>query len=49
MARLQYINAYAGGLAGFVARSRELAAAYGPRFEPPALLVRKAEAGETFA
>ncbi|HEY0692157.1 MAG TPA: 3-hydroxyacyl-CoA dehydrogenase NAD-binding domain-containing protein [Kribbella sp.] len=46
---LQYINAYAGGLPGFVARARELAAAYGPRFEPPALLVRKAEAGEHFA
>jgi 3-hydroxyacyl-CoA dehydrogenase/enoyl-CoA hydratase/3-hydroxybutyryl-CoA epimerase len=46
---LQYINAYEGGLAGFVARSRELAAAYGSRFEPPALLVRKAEAGEKFA
>jgi 3-hydroxyacyl-CoA dehydrogenase/enoyl-CoA hydratase/3-hydroxybutyryl-CoA epimerase len=45
---LQYINAYAGGLPGFVARARELAAAYGPRFEPPALLVRKAEAGEHF-
>ncbi|HEU4946429.1 MAG TPA: 3-hydroxyacyl-CoA dehydrogenase NAD-binding domain-containing protein [Kribbella sp.] len=46
---LQYINAYAGGLSGFIARTRELAAAYGPRFEPPALLLRKAEAGETFA
>jgi 3-hydroxyacyl-CoA dehydrogenase/enoyl-CoA hydratase/3-hydroxybutyryl-CoA epimerase len=46
---LQYINAYADGLPGFVARTRELAAAYGPRFEPPALLVRKAEAGERFA
>ncbi|ADB32733.1 3-hydroxyacyl-CoA dehydrogenase NAD-binding protein [Kribbella flavida DSM 17836] len=45
---LQYITAYAGGLPGFVARARELAAAYGPRFSPPALLVRKAEAGETF-
>ncbi|MFI5707704.1 3-hydroxyacyl-CoA dehydrogenase NAD-binding domain-containing protein [Kribbella sp. NPDC051620] len=45
---LQYINAYAGGLAGFVARSRELAHSYGPRFEPPALLTRKAEAGERF-
>jgi 3-hydroxyacyl-CoA dehydrogenase/enoyl-CoA hydratase/3-hydroxybutyryl-CoA epimerase len=44
---IQYINAYAGGLSGFVARTRELAAAYGSRFEPPALLVRKAEAGET--
>jgi 3-hydroxyacyl-CoA dehydrogenase/enoyl-CoA hydratase/3-hydroxybutyryl-CoA epimerase len=46
---LQYINAYAGGLPGFVVRARELAAAYGPRFEPSALLVRKAEAGEHFA
>jgi 3-hydroxyacyl-CoA dehydrogenase/enoyl-CoA hydratase/3-hydroxybutyryl-CoA epimerase len=43
---LQYINAY--GLPAFVTRSRELAASYGPRFEPPALLVRKAGAGETF-
>ncbi len=43
---LQYINAY--GPSAFVARSRELAAAYGARFEPPALLVRKAEAGEIF-
>ncbi|MFG1813308.1 3-hydroxyacyl-CoA dehydrogenase NAD-binding domain-containing protein [Kribbella sp. NPDC049174] len=43
---LQYINAF--GLPAFVTRSRELAASYGPRFEPPALLVRKAEAGETF-
>jgi 3-hydroxyacyl-CoA dehydrogenase/enoyl-CoA hydratase/3-hydroxybutyryl-CoA epimerase len=43
---LQYINAY--GLPEFVTRARELAAAYGARFEPPALLVRKAEAGETF-
>ncbi|WBQ02175.1 3-hydroxyacyl-CoA dehydrogenase NAD-binding domain-containing protein [Kribbella sp. CA-293567] len=45
---LQYINAYAGGPAGFVARSRELAQRYGSRFEPPALLVSKAEAGEQF-
>jgi 3-hydroxyacyl-CoA dehydrogenase / enoyl-CoA hydratase / 3-hydroxybutyryl-CoA epimerase len=45
---LQYINAYAGGLAGFVARSRELAQSYGPRFEPPTLLTSKAEAGEKF-
>ncbi|QNE17144.1 3-hydroxyacyl-CoA dehydrogenase [Kribbella qitaiheensis] len=45
---LQYINAYAGGPAGFVERSRELAAAYGDRFNPPALLVKKAEAGEKF-
>ncbi|MFD5426041.1 3-hydroxyacyl-CoA dehydrogenase NAD-binding domain-containing protein [Streptomyces sp. NPDC127084] len=45
---LQYINGYEGGLPGFVARARELAATYGERFEPPALLVDKAEKGETF-
>ncbi|MEZ0066541.1 enoyl-CoA hydratase/carnithine racemase [Streptacidiphilus sp. MAP12-20] len=45
---LQYINGYEGGLAGFTARARELAAAYGERFEPPALLVEKAERGESF-
>jgi 3-hydroxyacyl-CoA dehydrogenase / enoyl-CoA hydratase / 3-hydroxybutyryl-CoA epimerase len=46
----QYVNGYVGrtgtGVAGFVARARELAAAYGERFEPPALLVEKAEKGE---
>jgi 3-hydroxyacyl-CoA dehydrogenase/enoyl-CoA hydratase/3-hydroxybutyryl-CoA epimerase len=46
---LQYVNGYEGGLPGFVARARELAAAYGPRFEPPALLVEKAERGEVFS
>ena len=45
---LQYINGYAGGLPGFVARARELAEAYGDRFEPPASLVEKAERGETY-
>lgn len=45
---LQYINGYEGGLPGFVARSRELAERYGERFTPPALLVEKAERGETF-
>ncbi|MFD7633571.1 3-hydroxyacyl-CoA dehydrogenase family protein, partial [Streptomyces sp. NPDC059873] len=45
---LQYINGYEGGLPGFVARARELAERYGGRFEPPALLVEKAERGETF-
>jgi 3-hydroxyacyl-CoA dehydrogenase / enoyl-CoA hydratase / 3-hydroxybutyryl-CoA epimerase len=45
---LQYINGYAGGVAGFVARARELAAKYGERFEPPASLVEKAERGETY-
>ena len=53
---LQYINGYTSeahpdrkGLAGFVERSRELAAKYGERFEPPASLVEKAERGETYA
>ena len=46
---LQYANGYAGGVAGFVARTRELAAQYGERFEPPASLVAKAEAGETYS
>ncbi|MEU7020050.1 3-hydroxyacyl-CoA dehydrogenase NAD-binding domain-containing protein [Streptomyces sp. NPDC046203] len=45
---LQYVNGYAGGVAGFVARARELAATYGERFTPPALLVEKAERGEVF-
>ncbi|MFF3763187.1 3-hydroxyacyl-CoA dehydrogenase NAD-binding domain-containing protein [Streptomyces sp. NPDC001922] len=45
---LQYINGYEGGLPGFVARARELQAAYGDRFAPPALLVEKAERGERF-
>ncbi|MQY10572.1 Fatty acid oxidation complex subunit alpha [Streptomyces sp. RB5] len=45
---LQYINGYEGGLPGFVARARELAQTYGSRFEPPALLVAKAEKGEAF-
>ena len=46
---LQYINGYAGGLPGFVARARELAARYGERFEPPASLVEKAERGEIYS
>ncbi|MEU7407588.1 3-hydroxyacyl-CoA dehydrogenase family protein, partial [Streptomyces sp. NPDC044948] len=45
---LQYVNGYEGGLPGFVARARELADRYGERFTPPALLVEKAERGETF-
>jgi 3-hydroxyacyl-CoA dehydrogenase/enoyl-CoA hydratase/3-hydroxybutyryl-CoA epimerase len=44
----QYINGYDGGVAGFVARARELAAAYGERFDPPASLVDKAERGEVY-
>ncbi len=45
---LQYINGYDGGVSGFVDRARELAATYGERFEPPASLVAKAEAGEKY-
>ncbi len=41
---LQFINAL--GVPAFVARARELAAAHGPRFEPAAGLVRRAEKGE---
>ncbi|GHF26789.1 3-hydroxyacyl-CoA dehydrogenase [Streptomyces mashuensis] len=46
---LQYVNGYEGGAAGFLTRARELQAAYGERFAPPALLVEKAEKGEVFA
>jgi len=46
---LQYINGYEGGLPGFVARARELAAKYGERFEPPASLLEKAERGESYS
>ncbi|MFE1318114.1 3-hydroxyacyl-CoA dehydrogenase NAD-binding domain-containing protein [Kitasatospora phosalacinea] len=42
---LQYVNGYPGGPAGFTARARELAAAYGERFAPPASLVALAESG----
>ncbi|GAA5119036.1 3-hydroxyacyl-CoA dehydrogenase NAD-binding domain-containing protein [Haloechinothrix salitolerans] len=45
---IQYINQYEGGLQGFVDRARELAAAYGPQFEPPQSLVDKAAKGETY-
>ena len=45
---VQYMNGYDGGLAGFVARSRELAGRYGEHFLPPASLVAKAENGETY-
>jgi 3-hydroxyacyl-CoA dehydrogenase/enoyl-CoA hydratase/3-hydroxybutyryl-CoA epimerase len=46
---LQYINGYEGGVNGFVARARGLAATYGERFEPPASLVEKAERGEIYS
>ncbi|MFM9377162.1 3-hydroxyacyl-CoA dehydrogenase NAD-binding domain-containing protein [Gordonia sp. VNK21] len=42
---VQYINGYEGGVAGFVARAKELAAAYGDNFTPPASLAEKAEQG----
>lgn len=45
---VQFMQGYPGGLAGFVARARELAKAYGPRFEPSAWLVAKAESDERF-
>jgi 3-hydroxyacyl-CoA dehydrogenase/enoyl-CoA hydratase/3-hydroxybutyryl-CoA epimerase len=46
---LQYINGYPGGPAGFVARARELAAAYGDRFTPPASLVALADSGGRYS
>jgi 3-hydroxyacyl-CoA dehydrogenase / enoyl-CoA hydratase / 3-hydroxybutyryl-CoA epimerase len=51
---LQYVNQYEHdgqpqGPAAFVARAKELAAAYGERFEPPASLVEKAERGEKYS
>jgi 3-hydroxyacyl-CoA dehydrogenase/enoyl-CoA hydratase/3-hydroxybutyryl-CoA epimerase len=46
---LQYVTGYPGGPAGFVARARELAAAYGERFTPPASVVALAESGGTYA
>ncbi len=43
----QYINTY--GIKEFLQRATELAKTYGERFEPPAILVKKAEHGELFA
>jgi 3-hydroxyacyl-CoA dehydrogenase/enoyl-CoA hydratase/3-hydroxybutyryl-CoA epimerase len=45
---VQYMHGYEGGLAGFVARARELESAYGERFAPPSYLVDLAEKGERF-
>jgi 3-hydroxyacyl-CoA dehydrogenase/enoyl-CoA hydratase/3-hydroxybutyryl-CoA epimerase len=45
---LQYINGYDGGVAGFVARARELAETYGERFNPPASLVDAADKGDVY-
>ena len=43
---LQFINAV--GAKQFVARARELAKAYGPRFEPAAIVVKQAQEGGRF-
>ena len=43
---LQFINAV--GPAKFVERARELAAKYGPRFEPAAIVVKQAQEGGRF-
>jgi 3-hydroxyacyl-CoA dehydrogenase/enoyl-CoA hydratase/3-hydroxybutyryl-CoA epimerase len=45
---LQYVNGFEGGVAGFAARARDLAAAYGARFTPPPLLESKAASGDRF-
>ena len=49
---VQFMQGYDGlagrGLPGFVARARELAAAYGDRFAPTDRLVEMAEKGESF-
>lgn len=42
---LQLIEGYPGGIAAFVARAEELAAAYGERFVPPAIVREAAERG----
>ena len=48
----QFINGYEGkngtGIVAFVERAKELAATYGDRFQPPAILVDKAAKGEKF-
>ncbi|MDP1900499.1 MAG: 3-hydroxyacyl-CoA dehydrogenase NAD-binding domain-containing protein [Rubrivivax sp.] len=43
---LQFINAM--GAKAFVARARELAAKFGPRFEPAAIVVQQAQGGGRF-
>lgn len=43
---LQFINQF--GVMAFIARAGHLAGHYGPRFEPPALLLEMALKGETF-
>ncbi len=45
---LQYVNGFAGGPTGFVARARELAERYGDRFTPPPSVVALAASGGTY-
>jgi len=45
---VQYMQGYAGGLAGFVTRAGVLATTYGARFEPPAYLLELVENGRRF-
>jgi len=45
---VQYMQGYAGGLAGFTTRARVLATTYGRRFEPPAYLLELVEKGRRF-
>jgi len=45
---VQFMQGYEGGLAGFVARARELAESYGDRFTPPPYLVKLAEESGSF-
>lgn len=44
----QFVDQYDGGVAGFVKRCHELADTYGERFQPPASVVAKVEAGQRF-
>jgi 3-hydroxyacyl-CoA dehydrogenase/enoyl-CoA hydratase/3-hydroxybutyryl-CoA epimerase len=50
---LQYVNGYEGasgtGPSAFLARARDLAAAYGSRFMPPASLIEIAQQGEFYS
>lgn len=43
---VQYVENYAGGPAGFLARARELESRYGSRFTAPQSLIDAAEAGD---
>jgi 3-hydroxyacyl-CoA dehydrogenase/enoyl-CoA hydratase/3-hydroxybutyryl-CoA epimerase len=45
---IQYVNGYAGGLPGFVARAAELAERYGDRFTIPPAIVELSTRSQTF-